>query len=473
MSKPNILFFLTDQHSPRVAGCYGDKYVRTPTLDRLAREGVTFDACYCDNPLCVPSRMSLLTARHGHELGIWGNEDSLDSTVPTLAHGFGIAGYRTVLVGRMHFVGGDQHHGFHERAVGDVTSQYTAMNRSEHRFRGFYGCRESLENAGAGNSFDLAYDTTVAMEARRVVRDHEVSGDPRPLFLMVSFYSPHDPYVMPAKDLAPYLDVDDEPVDAAPEAPHPFTKAQIEGGDYASVTADQRRRARAAYRAKTAFADGLMEQVITDWQDSPLSEDTITVYTSDHGDMQGEHGIWAKGSFYDASARVPLIIHAPERLPAGIRLSDPLGLVDLGATLLEAADAPPLPNASGRSFWSACRGQSNDWPGRVFSEQAALNRGGPCRMIRQGPWKYCWYAEHEPELYNLEDDPGEMSNRAEDPDCAEICTELKTRLFADGWDPEQIRNAVQARQPDRAYLYKFARALEPADPYQWGLPAQL
>ena len=191
MSKPNILFFLTDQHSPRVAGCYGDKYVRTPTLDRLAREGVTFDACYCDNPLCVPSRMSLLTARHGHELGIWGNEDSLDSTVPTLAHGFGIAGYRTVLVGRMHFVGGDQHHGFHERAVGDVTSQYTAMNRSEHRFRGFYGCRESLENAGAGNSFDLAYDTTVAMEARRVVRDHEVSGDPRPLFLMVSFYSTH------------------------------------------------------------------------------------------------------------------------------------------------------------------------------------------------------------------------------------------------------------------------------------------
>ncbi len=473
MKKSDILFFLTDQHSPRVAGCYGDPYVRTPTLDGMAREGVTFDACYCGNPLCVPSRMSMLTGRHGHRLGIWSNDDSLDSTVPTLAHGLGIAGYRTVLVGRMHFVGGDQHHGFEERLVGDVTSGYLGMNRSEHRFRGFYGLRESLEHAGEGNSFDQAYDTAVAMEAIRVIRDHEVSGDPRPLLLMVSFYSPHDPYVMPARALAPYLHLQDDPVDPLPEAPHPFTKRQIEGSDYARVTTLQRQRARAAYRAKTAFVDDLMGQVVQAWGESPLRQDSVTVYTSDHGDMQGEHGLWGKCSFYEASARVPLILMAPGFLHAGRRIAEPVSLVDLGPTLLDMAGAPPLPRADGVSFWSALTGQPGTWPGRAYSEQSAIGLGGPSRMVRRGTWKYVYYREHEPELYDLAEDPHEQWNQAAEPCHAEVRDELHALIFADGWNAEAVRAEVEKRHPDRAYLYQYARAREPKDPGQWGLAAQL
>ncbi len=467
VSKPHILFFLSDQHSPHVAGCYGDAYVHTPTLDRLAREGVRFDACYCDNPLCVPSRMAMLTGQCGHRLQIWTNNDSLDSTVPTLAHGMAIAGYRTVLTGRMHFVGGDQHHGFEERVVGDVTSGYVGMNRAEHRFRGYYG---DLSCVGEGNSFDLCYDTTVAMEACRIIRDHEVSGDPRPLFLMVSFYSPHDPYVMPADRLAPYLDCDDEPVDAAPETLPSYSQKRLQNFGW---DADTRRRARAAYRAKTQFVDELMEKVVVAWRESPLAENTVTVYTSDHGDLQGEHGLWAKGSYYEGSARVPLLLSAPGRLEAGRVVDRPLSLIDLGPTLLDLAGAPPLPQASGRSVWPALQGDTNAWPECVYSEQAKPAADEASRMVRQGPWKYIHYTGNEAELYHLDDDPNECRNLAEDPQHADTRRRLHERLFADGWDPEAIRARLARRASEYKYLYQYARAREPRDSVQWGLPAQL
>ncbi len=469
--QPHILFLMTDQHSPHVVGCYGDSHVRTVALDRLAGEGVVFDAAYCDNPLCVPSRMSMLTGKHGHQLGIWTNDDALDSTTPTVAHGLGIAGYRTVLVGRMHFVGGDQHHGFQERRAGDVTSQYLGMNRAEHRFRGYWGGRESLENAGEGNSYDLAYDTMVAMEASRVIRDHEVSGDPRPLFMVVSFYSPHDPYVMPAERLAPYLQFQDEPIDPDPESPPSFTREKIGKADFSSVDPDTRHKARAAYRAKTQFVDELMGQVLAAWADSPLADNAVTVYTSDHGDMQGEHGLWAKGSFYEASARVPLIMSAPGRLTAGERIDRPVGLIDLIPTLLEIGGAPALPEADGKSFWQGVVKKDQEaWPSFVFSE---TGQPEPARMVRKDNFKFIIYSTHEDELYDLANDPDELCNLAADPRYADTCRELRQAITEDGWDSERIRAEIEKSKPERDYLFRYARVLEPKDPWQWGLPAQI
>ena len=473
-TRPHILVLMTDQHSPRIAGCYGDPFVRTPTLDRLAEQGAVFDGCYCDNPLCVPSRMSMLTGRHGHQIGVWSNHDSLDSTMPTVAHGMAIAGYKTVLAGRMHFIGEDQYHGFEQREVGDVTHSYPHMNRAEHRFRGFYSTEESIQNPGEGNSFDLVYDTTVAMSACRAIRDHEVSGDPRPLFLVASFYSPHDPYVMPAAQLAPYLETSDSPIDAEPESPHAFTAHKRRAAAFDQVTSDARRRARAAYRAKTEFVDRLMGEVVTYWNECGMGgDDDVKVYLSDHGEMLGEHGLWAKGSFYDASARVPLILAAPRRVQAGQRISHPVSLIDLIPTLLDAAGAPPLPLADGVSFWPALTTGAGHWPEAVFSEQAAVGAGGPCRMVRRGKWKYNHYAQCAPELFDLEADPHEMNNLADVPAYASVRESLHELVFRDGWDATDVRRRVEARGPDEAYLRQFARAREPRDPWQWGLPAPL
>lgn len=471
LSKPHILFLLSDQHSPRIAGCYGDPYVKTPNIDRLARDGVAFDGCYCDNPLCVPSRMSLLTARHGHQIQVWGNTDSLNSTIPTIAHGMGIAGYRTVLAGRMHFVGADQWHGFQERVIGDVTNSAVGTNRAEHRFRGFWG-NDALENPGVGRSYDLTYDTAVAMEACRVIRDHEVSGDKRPLFLVASFYSPHDPYVMPRERLEPYLDCGDDAIDADAGAVNSFCRVRAEK-NRAIVTPERRRLARAAYRAKTQFLDGLLGEILDSWRESPLAGDAMCVYTSDHGEMLGEHGQWTKGCFYESAARVPLIINAPGRVKGARRIANPVSLIDLTPTLLDAAGAPPLPHAAGQSFWPALTGGSDAWPGEVFSEQSAIGNGGPCRMIRRGPWKYIHYESHPPELYHLADDPDELKNLADASAHQQLRKELHERLFSDGWDPQCVVRQEKVRKPDLDYLHCYARVVEPIDPWQWGRAAQL
>jgi choline-sulfatase len=308
------------------------------------------------------------------------------------------------------------------------------------------------------------------MEACRVIRDHEVAGDPRPLFLVVSFYSPHDPYVMPADRLAPYLDCDDEPVDPTPEALPSYAQERLQAFGWDAAT---RRRARAAYRAKTQFLDEQLESVTAAWRESPLAADAVTVYTSDHGDLQGEHGLWAKGCYYDGAARVPLVLRAPGRVAAGTVVDRPVGLVDLAPTLLELAGAPPLPEASGRSFWSALRSGGGAWPDCVYSEQASAAADEASRMVRRGPWKYIHYTGHEAELYNLEEDPGECVNLAGEPRHAETRRRLHELLVADGWDPEAIRRHLRQRAAEYQYLYRYARALEPRDPLQWGLPAQL
>jgi len=342
--RPHILMFMSDQHSARFMGCAEDGCIQTPCMDRLAAEGARFANCYCNFPLCVPSRMSFLTSRHCHRLNIWSNSDSLDSNAPTLAHGLGLAGYRTVLVGRMHFIGEDQRHGFQERLLGDVSSPYLGRNRAEYRHRGYWGF-EGVASPGCGTSHDLYFDQAVAMEANRIIRDHEEGDDPRPLCLVVSFYSPHDPYRIVARYFNMYKDRSDLPIAYNQEHNHPAAGAIRER--FESFSEDTIRTARAAYRGKVHFIDDLMSQVSECFDESRLAEHAVRVYFSDHGDMMGEHGLWAKGgTFYDGAAKVPLIISAPhDRLPRGEVMSRPVSLLDLTPTLLELAGADPLPGA--------------------------------------------------------------------------------------------------------------------------------
>ncbi len=154
--RPNILVLMTDQHSKHALGCYGNDLVRTPNLDRLAQEGMRFDSCYCPSPVCVPSRMSFLTARHAYRNRVWDNHQLLPSGIPTWAHTLGLAGYDTALIGRMHFQGPDQHHGFRERPIGEFsTGEPGELYKGGPSFtvypRHTTGqCREAVEIAGRG-----------------------------------------------------------------------------------------------------------------------------------------------------------------------------------------------------------------------------------------------------------------------------------------------------------------------------------
>ena len=468
--RPHIILFLSDQHSPYILGSGGDPYIQTPAMDRLADEGLTFTNCYTPFPLCTPARMSFLTGRRCHEIGVWDNDDSLDSNIPTFAHGLGLAGYRTVLAGRMHFVGGDQLHGFQERPIGDVTSPHLGINRSEDRFRGYFGAAQSLPNAGPGRTVDQEYDTAVAMQACDVIRRHEVSGDERPLCLVVGFYMPHDPYRCYREYYDMYIDSPDLPADRRGESLHPlFHRRRDRMAD--GLTEDHIRRARAAYRGRVTYLDLLIGRVLETLDESPLSENALRIYTSDHGEMLGEHGLWTKACFYEAAGRVPLLMGWPGRLPAGETRSAPVELNALAPSLVDVGGGPALPHTDGRTLWPLATGQ-DDGEGKIALGEIVID-GVPARTVRQGRWKFNHYVDHPDELFDLQADPHELVNRASDPDCADVRQRLEGHVFSDGWDPQRIVEARCARKADYAYVSRWGSVTYPASPWQWGLPAPL
>ena len=190
----DIMLIMSDQHGGAYTGMEDDR-VRTPALMRIAGEGLYFERCYCNAPLCVPSRMSFLSGKLPSDLNIFNNDTVLPADVPTIAHALGAAGYHTVLIGRMHFKGDEQKHGFDERLVGDITSQYWGTGGKERvdfgAYTGTTNRKHCLEAVGGGISPVMAYDREVYECALRYLeREHE-----EPLFLVVGFYSPHFPFV--------------------------------------------------------------------------------------------------------------------------------------------------------------------------------------------------------------------------------------------------------------------------------------
>ncbi|SVC99742.1 uncharacterized protein METZ01_LOCUS352596, partial [marine metagenome] len=206
MNRPNLLFIHSDQHCFKIAGCYGDKIVQTPHLDSLARSGITFDNVYCPSPLCVPSRMSMLTGKHPFELEVWNNFHILNSGIPTFPHSMGAAGYSPVLFGRMHSIGPDQLHGYTERWVGDHIPNFPGNTLPDRGILGPGSASKyaSLELSGKGQSGYQVHDEEVTQKTLAYLnklgqQKREGSLD-APFSLSVGFMLPHAPYVAHAKD---------------------------------------------------------------------------------------------------------------------------------------------------------------------------------------------------------------------------------------------------------------------------------
>ena len=197
-SKPNFLIIVADQQSPHVLGCAGDRVVLTPHLDQLAAGGVRFTATYCGSPLCVPSRMTFLTARHCSEIAVWSNGCVLDSQTPTFPGALAAAGYETVLAGRMHFVGPDQRHGFTRRTIGDV-GQLRGPPRERPSLLGSIPrattgqSKEAAETAGPGRTSYMAYDDAVTESACQFLAEWDRQSADKPLALVVGYVLPHCP----------------------------------------------------------------------------------------------------------------------------------------------------------------------------------------------------------------------------------------------------------------------------------------
>ena len=447
MSQPHIVFFLSDQHNPDVIASHGDPWVRTPNLDRLTAGGAVLTNCYCPSPLCVPSRAAMLSGQSPHRTGVYTNWQALPSDQATLAHVLALAGYETVLAGRMHFVGPDQRHGYMRRLVGDITpSQAGPGSAGYGELGGTSGqSRRAAEQSGPGRSPVLQYDEAVVAAACDLL-EQRAADDP-PLFLTVGLYGPHCPYVCPKDLYDHYYSILPELLDwkGFIAEVHPAVRKWYENRGVLDLDADTVRRVRAAYYGLVELMDGYLGQVLAALDEALGLENTLFIYSSDHGDMIGEKGLFWKTNMYEGSARVPAVYSWPGVIPAGHRVTGLTSLLDLAPTLINLCGAPELPVMDGQDIWLQIMGQAEIDPQRVVFALCGDVKGDmPSAMARRGPWKLVEHHGYDvPQLFNLDDDPRELNDLGKVAEHEGIRQALRAALEP-VWDgPAILANAQQ------------------------------
>ena len=484
--KPNLLYIHSDQHSPYVTGCYGDPIVRTPNIDRLAAQGIVFDNVYCPSPICVPSRMSMLSGRYPFENHVWTNSHILSSAIPTFAHAMGAAGYRPTLIGRMHSLGPDQLHGYAERLVGDHGPNHLGGNSGADR-GALSGCagpsRVSLTQSGSGQSSYQIHDEEVTAATISFLNGlgtkKKAGMDSAPFSISVGFMLPHQPFVARSEDYALYQDCIQMPriPQSYSDKLHPHIAQWRRDTDTVEVSNEEIKRARTAYWALVTRMDALIGDIIDALRKNDLTDNTIILYMSDHGEQVGEHGLWWKQTFYENSVKVPAILSWPGHLPNNVHCDRVVSSLDLNATMLAALNAPPLPHSRGRSLLELLHNPGTYWENIAFSEFCldAAGAGGPFsehgvyqRMVRRGNWKLNYYHGMPCQLFNLENDPFEMDDLAHNVQFEKIRNELLNEILKD-WDPEWVMGEMAAKRKDQDILSSWGKQIQPPDQYRWPL----
>lgn len=449
MNQPNFLFIMADQMSAKALSLYGHKVVRTPTLARLGAEGVLFENAYCNSPLCGPSRLSMMAGRLPSAVGAYDNAAEFPAATPTFAHYLRRLGYLTCLSGKMHFVGPDQLHGYEERLTTDI---YPAdfgwtPNWAEPEAKvTFQDMQNVLETGPCARSLQIDYDDEVAYQGVRWLYDRARAEDRRPFMLTVSFTSPHDPYVAlpefwelydPAEiDLPQVPPLDPEGMDAHSARIHEHYSV-----GQATVSDEVIRRARHGYYASISYIDAKVAELMAALERSGLAEDTIVIFTSDHGDMMGERGLYYKKTFFEWSLRVPLIFRSPTRF-APRRVSQVVSLVDMLATLVDLGGGDPgaVLATDGTSLAPLARGEALP-PRTIAAEFLAEGVFEPTFMLRDDRYKFCWSEGDPPLLYDLSADPLELTNLAGHEDHAETVARF-TRQACATWVPGALKAKI-------------------------------
>ena len=466
--QPNFLLVMADQLAAPALPCYGHNVVQAPHLTALAENGVLFDNAYCNSPLCAPSRASLLTGQLPSRIGAYDNAAELPASIPTLAHHLRGCGYQTCLAGKMHFVGPDQQHGFEERLTTDIYPAdfgWTPDWDAPHERLSWYHNMLSVVQAGrCVTTNQLDFDEEVTHQAVRKLYDLARQADERPFFLLASFTHPHDPYAIPQAYWDRYRHADIAPPTVAPIAydqldPHSRRVYEMCAMDEYAIPDEAIRTARHAYYGAISYVDDKLGQLLHALNATGLGENTIILFLSDHGDMVGERGLWYKMTFFEWSARVPLLIHAPHRFAAR-RISAPVSLVDLLPTLVELAGhdgaAGNADSLDGRSLAPWLHGAGDNDPPPVLGEYLAEGVENPCLMVRRGQYKYIVSPPDTELLYDLAVDPHELNNLAAHPEWETLRGEFRAEVMQ-RWDLAALRQAVVASQRRRRLVDRALR----------------
>lgn len=425
MDRPNILYLMSDEHSFRFMGHVphkeGGEPAHTPTFDRLASQGTVFTDAYCQMPLCTPSRICQLTGKEVRKCGAWYNNSVLRPELETLPGVLAENGYETCLVGKMHLGGNRQFVGFQHRPYGDLTGRTGHQNEPLIDIK-TDEMRGRTRHVGATQIPEsLIQDEVVTHETMAWLRERRHAHPDQPWFMCASFSRPHFPLTAPARHFARYWPdgVTEPKVPAAGDAhDHPMSVGMREGFKADAISHEEMMRARAAYFANVSYLDEVLGDLFLRLEADGLLDNTIIVYTTDHGEMAGEHGVWWKNGWYEACTRVPLIVSLPDQRrgeqPAR-RCRTPVGLYDLFPTLCAFADVEIPTDLDGVDLSDAVRGETAPRERPIFCD--ALNprwgEGTEFRMIRWRQYKYVRFRDARSLFFDLADDPGEQRNLIE------------------------------------------------------------
>ncbi len=446
MSSPNILFLMSDEHRHDVLGYAGNDVVRTPRLDALAESGVVFTNAYTPSPICIPGRQALMSGQLPRTCGVESFAQDLDPGYMTFARRFAQYAYHTVAAGKLHHTGPDQMQGWNQRLGSEIRmADHRIQGRHDASFAPFadtfrhvkWSDTKEVLRAGVGWPPSHEADAYALQGVLNFIRDHftdpyfDRARPERPVLLKVSFNQPHYPYQTDQARFEYYLNRV-QPFRDEPVFDHPFlSQRQVQPGT--DVTDRDLQRATAAYYGMVETIDAFYGQVLDALTAVGQNlDDWIILYTSDHGEMLGEHGIWEKQKFFEGSVRVPLFIRWPRGLAGGRTVTANVNLCDLFATLCDLAAIPLPPDRDSRSLVPLCHGAADDWSNETISQF-----GGRNLMIKQDALKYQYYGEDMPEvLFDLVRDSAERSNLLTDPQYRDALHGFRARRRALGFGPD-------------------------------------
>jgi arylsulfatase A-like enzyme len=453
LDRPNFVFINTDQQRYDSLGCYGSEVARTPNIDRLAAEGVRFERCYTAHPVCMPARATWFTGQYPSHHGVWQNGVPLSKQADTLQHRLGRAGYHTALIGKIHLDNiwqrREKHpsYGF-DRLIeceGDpycfddyfrwldeqgLFDPYMEQFKEEGHRRGYV--RDLPEEKHMNNWITGHVEEYLERRA----------GEERPFFLSVGFFDPHHPFD-PCEPYASMFDAQDMPMPVFSEeekrgmVPPARRKRYGDESFCTDTSPDAIRGTIAAYHATISHVDAMVGRIMDALKDSGLAENTVVIYTSDHGELLGDHGMLHKGAFfYECSVRVPLIFRFPDRCGVSGIGQELVSHVDFAPTVAGLAGAAGPKLVQGRTLFDSdleLQGEAErdfvmvEWRDRDVDSDEPYDTA---RCLIGERYKYV-YLHRQPygELYDLQEDPNELVNLWDAPGHRDIRERMQQALW--------------------------------------------
>ena len=449
--RPNVLLLFSDEHRHDALGCADHALVKTPHLDALAASGTRFTQAYTPSPICVPARASLATGQYVHKNRCWSNAQAYAGEPKSWGHHLISQGHSVDAIGKLHYRGSDTKNGFEKEMlpmyIRDGIGWIKGLLRDH---EAFFDVSSYVREIGPGHDRYTEYDLGVTRAACEWLHQKGGQTEAKPWTLFVSWLRPHYPLVCPPEFYAlyPLEKMDHARFTETDELPlHPVTRTLRRHFNYDDAFDERSRQiARASYYGLCSFLDAQVGQVIDVLKATGQADNTLVIYTSDHGDHNGDRRLWTKMTLYDEAARIPMILSGPD-IARGHETDALASLVDVYPTVMETvgakSDAIERPGLSLASLSAS-----------PLADRAVLSEyhdgGSPVGMfmLRTGRWKYNYYPGYAPELFDLYADPDELNDLAEDPSYADDLARCH-RALTGIVDPDAANQTAFADQARR------------------------